>query len=239
LIMVFRSNNDWAFSVVQTSDGGYAMEGVTTSFGAGGRDGWLVKTDAAGNMQWNRTYGGTGTDFDYRLIRTADGGYAMAGYTNSFGAGGMDCWLVKTDALGNMQWNQTYGGTGDDYGSRVLQTADGGYAMIGYTNSFGAGGQDFYVVKTDAAGNTQWNQTYGGTGNEQGEMVIQTIDGGYAMAGNTYSFGAGGQDFYVVKTDELGVIPEGSTIGVMLLLSTIAAIVGISYLRKRPKRERW
>jgi hypothetical protein len=278
------SNNDWAFSVVQTSDGGYAMEGVTTSFGAGGRDGWLVKTDAAGNMQWNKTiggtdndflyslvttddggyavgghtysfgagaedywlvktdadgniqwnqtYGGTGTDFNYRLIRTADGGYAMAGYTNSFGAGGRDCWLVKTDALGNMQWNQTYGGTGDDYGSRVLQTADGGYAVIGYTGSFGAGGQDFYVVKTDAAGNVQWNQTYGGTGNEQGEMLIQTIDGEYTIAGNTNSFGAGGQDFYVVK-----IIPEGLTIGVMLLLSTVAAIVGIRILRKRPKRK--
>jgi hypothetical protein len=233
------TDNDFLYSLVTTNDGGYAVGGHTYSFGAGAEDYWIVKTDAAGNIQWNQTYGGTGTDFDYRLIHTADGGYAMAGYTNSFGAGGMDCWLVKTDALGNMQWNQTYGGTGGDYGSRVLQTADGGYVMIGYTSSFGAGGTDFYVVKTDAAGNVQWNQTYGGTGNEQGEMAIQTIDGGYAIAGNTNSFGAGGQDFYVVKTDEDGIVPEGLTIGVMLLLSTVAAIVGIRILRKRPRWKRW
>jgi predicted secreted protein len=188
-------------------------------------------------MQWNKTYGGTGDDTEMNLVRTADGGYAITGYTGSFGAGGLDGWLVKTDAAGNMQWNKTYGGTGDDYGIHVLQTVEGGYAIIGYTTSFGAGGEDVWLVKADAAGNMQWNQTYGGTGAEQGWSLIQTSDGGYAMAGYTSSFGAGGQDFYVVKTDEAGAVPEGLTIGVMVLLSTLAVIVGTRYFRKRPRFE--
>jgi predicted secreted protein len=198
---------DYGFSVVQTSDGGYAISGPTTSFGAGGQDVWLVKTDAAGNMQWNKTYGGTGMEWMDQMIRTADGGYAISGYTTSFGAGGQDVWLVKTDAAGNMQWNKTYGGTGSDDGFHLVQTGEGGYAIIGSTVSFGAGGTDVWLVKTDAAGNMQWNKTYGGANTDLGYSVVQTSDGGYAIAGYTNSFGAGGNDFYVVKTDASGLLP--------------------------------
>jgi predicted secreted protein len=221
----------------QTSDGGYALGGYTNSFGAGSNDYWLVKTDAAGNMQWNQTYGGTGTDYGYSVVQTSDGGYAITGITNSYGAGDTDFWLVKTDAAGNMQWNQTYGGTGTELGHHMIQTVEGGYAITGGTQSFGAGSIDFWLVKTDAAGNMQWNQTYGGTNEDDGWSLIQTSDGGYAIAGGTYSFGAGGVDFYVVKTDELGVVPEGLTVGVMVLLSTVAVVVGVRYFRKRPKIE--
>ena len=100
-------------------------------------------------------------------------------------------------------------------------------------------GQDFILYKTDAAGNLEWNMTYGGTGKENGYALLQTSDGGYLLTGNTDSFGAGGTDIWVVKVDEYGVIPEDLTIGVMLLLSTVAAIVGIHILRKRPKWKRW
>jgi predicted secreted protein len=233
------TGGDVAYSVVATSDGGYAISGYTDSFGAGSNDFWLFKTDAAGNMQWNQTYGGTGGDTEMYLIQTVEGGYALAGYTSSFGAGGNDFWLVKTDASGNMEWNQTYGGTGTEWGIHVIQTEEGGYAIIGYTNSFGAGGNDVWLVKTDADGNMQWNQTYGGTSSDAGWSLIQTIDGGYAIAGNTHSFGAGVRDFYFLKTDELGVIPEDLTIGVMLLLSTVATLVGIRILRKRSEWKRW
>jgi predicted secreted protein len=233
------TGNDYAFSVVQTSDGGYALCGPENSFGAGGQDVWLVKTDASGNMQWNKTYGGTGTDYMDQMIRTADGGYAISGYSTSWGAGGQDVWLVKTDASGNMQWNKTYGGTGADNGFHMIQTVEGGYAIIGSTSSFGAGGNDVWLVKTDASGNMQWNQTYGGTGGDLGYSLVATSDGGYALAGNTNSFGAGGTDFYVVKTDAVGVIPEGLTIGLMMLLSAAAVIVSIRYYRKRPKIEKW
>jgi len=198
------TNSDWAYALVQTSDGGYALAGWTNSFGAGWSVFWLVKTDSAGTMQWNQTYGGTGSDGAYALVQTGDGGYALAGYTMSFGAGGYDAWLVKTDDSGNMQWNKTYGGTSDDVAYALVQTSDGGYALAGYTNSFGAGNFDFWLVKTDFSGNMQWNKTYGGTNFDYARALVQTSDGGYALAGATNSFGAGSTDFWLVKTDASG-----------------------------------
>ena len=193
-----------ALSVVQTSDGGYALAGVTTSFGASSSDFWLVKTDPAANMLWDKTYGGADYERVESVVQTSDGGYALAGVTTSFGAGGWDFWLVKTDVAGNMLWNQTYGGTSDEGAFSVVQTADGEYVIAGYTTSFGAGGEDAWLVKTDVAGNMLWNQTYGGTGNDEALSVIQTSDGGYAIAGDTTSFGAGIVDFWLVKTDSAG-----------------------------------
>jgi hypothetical protein len=138
---------DEAHSAFQTSDGGYALAGETWSFG-GGTNYWLVKTDALGNMQWNRTYGGSNTDKAYSAIQTSDGGYALTGYTLSYGAGSYDFWLVKTDSTGNVQWNKTYGGTNEDVAISLIQTKDGSYSLAGYTKSYGGGNQDFYLVKT-------------------------------------------------------------------------------------------
>ena len=203
---------DIAWSLVQTSDGGYALAGQTWSYGAGDNDFYLVKTDSAGNMQWNRTYGGTGDDYAYSVVQTSDGGYALAGHTNSFGAGYWDFWLIKTNATGTMEWNRTYGGGDDDEAHSVVQTGDGGYALAGWTYSYGPGWEDFWLVKTDAAGNVQWNKTYGGANTDYCESVVQTVDGGYALAGITSSFGAGGYDFWLVKTDvESGLAWTDST----------------------------
>jgi hypothetical protein len=209
------SNEDWAFSVVQTDDRGYAIAGTTTSFGAVGRDFWLVKTDANGNMQWNKTYGGTSDDQAYSVVQTSDGGYALGGSTGPSEPGNDDLWLVKTDADGNMQWNKTYGGTGDDRGGSMVQTSDGGYALTGYTTSFGAGDSDFWLVKTDASGIMQWNKAYAGTGYDGASSVVQTNDGGYAIAGDTIPFGAGweGEDFWLVKTDASGIMQWDKTYG--------------------------
>ncbi len=157
------AGDDEAANVIQTSDGGYAIIGSENSFGAGSYDGWLVKTDSAGVMQWNKTYGGTGDDEASSIVQTSDGGYAIAGYTNTASASGnFHGWLVKTDASGNMLWNKTYGGTDIEYLYSVAQTNDGGYALAGATTSFGAGGTDFWLVKTDSEGNMLWEQTYGG-----------------------------------------------------------------------------
>ena len=166
-----------------TTDGGYAMSGLTQSFGADGQDFWLVKIDATGNLLWNKTYGGTGNEYAYHVEQTLDGGYVLLGQTTSFGVGSTDFWLVKTDGSGNMQWNKTYGGTGSDIGIHVLQTGDEVYALAGHTISFGAGSNHAWLIKTDAAAIRAVEQTYGGTGMEFGQCLDQSTDGGYIIGG--------------------------------------------------------
>jgi len=204
------ADRDQASSVVQTSDGGYVIAGFTRSFGAGGMDAWLVKTDSSGNHEWNRTHGETG-DEDvglHGLIKTMNGGYALAGYTTSKGAGGRDVWLVKTDSDGYMEWDERYGGPNDEEAISVVQTDDGGYAMAGYTVSYGAGSYDFWLVKTDSSGHHEWNRTYGEAYDDRAYSLIQTSDGGFAMTGWTQSYaGAGphrGRDAWLVKTNSTG-----------------------------------
>jgi len=157
-------------------------------------------------VKFAKTYGGTYYDRAYSVRQTSDGGYIVAGWTWSFGGGGPDFFLIKTDASGNVQWAKTYGGTGDDRAYSVQQTSDGGYIVAGYTYSLGAGGRDFFLVKTDANGNLQWAKTYGGTGIDSTISVQQTSDGGYIVAGWTDSFGAGNWDILLIKTDVNGNI---------------------------------
>ncbi len=203
---------DLAYSVQQTSDGGYIVVGQTNSFGAGGYDIFLIKTDAKGNIQWAKTYGGTGSEKAYSVRQTADGGYIVAGYTTSFGAGEGDIFLIKTDAKGNIQWAKTYGGTGYDGASSVQQASDGGYILTGETSSFGAGLNDIFLIKTDANGNIQWTKTYGGIYWDLASSVQQTYDGGYIVASTTISFGAGSWDIFFVKTDANGNVGSCSIV---------------------------
>ena len=147
----------------------------------------LVKTDAAGNQQWNRTYGGSRGDYVECLIQTTDGGCAILGATETFNAtqSVRDFYLVKTYANGSMMWNRTYdrygSGVTDDLPSAFVQTADGGYALVGNTINGSYG--ETWLVKTDSAGNPQWNRTYHGNLPDAIESVTQTFDGGYALAG--------------------------------------------------------
>jgi hypothetical protein len=141
------------FSVQQTSDGGYTVAGYTGSFGAGDYDVFLIKTDANGNIIWAKTYRGASWDEAYSVQQTSDGGYIVAGYTGSFGAGGYDIFLIKTDANGNIIWAKTYRGASWDEAYSVQQTSDGGYILAGLTRSFGVGESDIFLIKTDADGN--------------------------------------------------------------------------------------
>ncbi len=217
-------NYDWAYSVIQTSNGGYAIAGFTASYGAGGDDFWLVKTDSSGNEEWNKTYGGSSLDRAYSVIQTSDGGYALAGSTYSYGVGARDLWLVKTDSSGNEEWNKTYGGGGGDLANSVIQTSDEGYVLAGSTTSYGGWG-DLWLVKTDSSGNEEWNKNFGGSGyleSDSAHSVIQTSDGGYAIAGVTASYGAGGGDFWLMKTEILG--PEGGEV-IYVAVGAVAVIV--------------
>jgi hypothetical protein len=184
----------------QTEDGGFIIIGrsYSLSFGALRPDVYAIKTDVDGREVWARTYGGHRDDHANSVQQTTDGGYIIVGWTRTFGAGGMDIYLIKTDADGDTLWTRTYGGFTNDYGNSVQQTSDSGYVIAGGTLSFGAGNFDVYLVKTDSGGNTLWTQTFGSTGEDYASSVRQTDDGGYIVAG--YSDVNGG-DIYVVKTE--------------------------------------
>ena len=198
------TSRDDGRSVAQTDDGGYIIAGETYSFGAGGSDVWLIKTDANGDALWTKTFGGTSVDYGISIAQTDDGGYIIAGGTGSFGAGSIDVYLIKTDANGDAIWTNTFGGTSVDYGHSVAQTDDGGYIITGHTESFGAGGNDVYLIKTDANGDSLWTKTFGGTDDDYGHSVAQTDDEGYIIAGYTWSFGPGWSAVYLIKTNANG-----------------------------------
>tara|TARA_B100001057_G_scaffold176364_1_gene177078 strand:+ start:101 stop:1414 length:1314 start_codon:yes stop_codon:yes gene_type:complete len=204
---------DHGFSVQQTTDGGYIIAGNTMSYGNGGEDIILIKTNSSGIEQWSKTFGGTNNEFGYSVQQTSDGGYIISGMTMSFGNGSTDIYLIKTDLSGNEQWTKTLGGTGIEDGSAVQQTTDGGYIIIGSTSSFGNGGGDVYLIKTNSNGVEQWSKTFGGSSGESGYSGLQTIDGGYIACGRTLSFGNGSADVFLVKTDSSGVEQWSKTFG--------------------------
>jgi len=206
-------DEEGASSIQQTRDGGYIVAGGTTSFGAVDGDSWVLKLHPNGTVAWQRTYGGTGDDIAGHIQQTSDGGYIMAGGTNSFGAGGSDFWVLKLNPFGGVAWQKTYGGTGDEGASSIQQTTDGGYIVAGETNSFGAGGRgDFWVLKLNPDGTVDWERTYGGESDDYAFAIRQTSDGGYIVAGVTYSFGTGG-DIMVLKLNPDGTVAWQKTYG--------------------------
>jgi hypothetical protein len=196
------ASSDVGREVQITSDGGYIVVG--DSMNLMNHQVYLIKTDSLGDTLWTRTYGGSNFDWGSSVQECPDSGYIIAGTTMSFGAGGGDVWFIKTDSVGNTLWTKTYGGTNYDVGWSTQWTQDGGYVITGGTFSFGAGSADIYLVKTNSLGDTLWTHTYGGTSADWAKCVQQTSDGGYVVVGQTESFGAGGRDVYLVKTDSLG-----------------------------------
>ena len=207
------SQNDRAYCVMQSSDGGYVFGGSTNSYGLGGSDAWIVKLDSAGSVEWNRTYGGSLADSCWSLLQTGDGGYLALCLTASFGAGNNDVWLVKVDSLGEVEWEQTYGGEKSESVSTLVEAGDGGFVLACSTTSFGSGSSDVWLLKTDAVGNLMWNKTIGGFSVEYANTLIAASDGGYVFAGSTKSVAANSTEVLLVKVDSSGNVEWNQTYG--------------------------
>lgn len=200
-------------SVTQTADKGYIIIGSTEApFARKDHDAYLVKTDAAGKMQWQRTYGGTGEDTGTSAQQTADGGCIITGKTSSFGAGDTDVYLIKTSATGLKLWQKAFGGKEADAGVSVRQTTDGGYIIAGETFSSVTGDYNIYLIKTDPNGNQVWAKTFGGLNWDTATDVLQTEDEGYIVLGQTFSSQTG-QDIYLIKTNANGEKQWEKTLG--------------------------
>ena len=200
-----------ARSMCQSNDGGYILVGQTQATSSSPTQALIVRTNSASGMLWNRTYGGTNGSMLLAVAQTADLGFAVAGTLNVTSE---KFWLFKIDASGNLLWEQTYGGTYDEELYAMTQTNDGGYVLSGWTTSFGLGTQaDLWMVKTDGNGTAQWSRRYGTTtGNDCGYAVIQTSDGGYALAGQTNTHYC-----WLIKTDSSGLMLWNKTFGGDLL----------------------
>jgi predicted secreted protein len=192
-------------SVKQASDNGFIIAGDTSSYGAGGTDLWLIKTDESGIEQWNQTFGASDDDWGGSVFQTSDGGYIVSGDTRSYGPGGFDVWLIKVDEFGIEEWNMTYGrSNSDDTGYCIHQALDGGYIVAVSSTSYITGFTDILLIKTDGNGIEQWRKTFGGTNDDWGYSVDQTTDEGFVLTGYTTSYGAGNLDVWLIKTDANG-----------------------------------
>ncbi len=221
--------NEIAHSIQQTSDGGYIVAGYKTSFSTewDDYDFWVLKLSSAGDVEWQRAYGGSDKEKAYSVQQTNDGGYIVAGYATSFGAGGddYDFWVLKLSSAGDIEWQRACGGSEIDIARSIQQTGDGGYIVAGSTTPFSGAGAFFLLIKLSSAGDIEWQRTYGDSGNDEAYSIRQTIDGGYIVAGSTTSYGAGETDFLVLKLSTDGDIDSSCEILRSSNVSTLSTSV--------------
>jgi uncharacterized delta-60 repeat protein len=194
-------------------NGHYLMAGYTESQGSGDADFFLELQLGWGYTAWTRTYGGEGGDWCSAVQGDADGNCVLAGNTASYGAGSTDFWMLRVNIDGDSLWSRTFGGPDDEHCAAILPADDGGYYLAGSTESFGLGQTDFWLVRTNANGDSLWSDYYGGPGDDWCFSAQRTTDGGLILAGYTNSFGTGNTDVWLVKTDAYGVTQWSHTYG--------------------------
>lgn len=196
---------DVAHSAIETPDGGFIVVGSTDSEGSGKLDGYIIKLDARGNMDWSETYGGKKDD-EFYAITEVNGNYAICGYSASKGGGKKDMWLMLVDNEGQKMWEHFYGKTKDEEAYDIITSYDGNVIMAGYTKSKGAGGKDFWILKINPngvgkeQGKVIWARNVGGSGTDFATRLKQSpIDSFIYVIGHTTSFGAGGMDLFFTR----------------------------------------
>ncbi len=198
-------NIDYGVSSLQNPNGGSVSVSNSKNSGLGDSDISIVKMNSNGDTVWTNTYGEHGDDFCKTIQKTSNNEYLIAGLTNSMGGDGTDILLIKTDSNGVLLWSKVYGGLGNESAMSVEVTADNCYLIAGYTESFGAGLEDMFILKVDAAGDFLWNKTFGGANDDFANSIKKTTDGGYIITGASNSFSTNSDyDVYLVKIDYNG-----------------------------------
>lgn len=203
---------DEVYNVIETNNN-LLYAGYTSSFGAGAADAWLIKTLNNGQVIFNQTYGGSDYDIAKCAIESFDGNIFFVGSTESKSAGKKDAWLVKLDASGNLKWQKTYGSSGFDVANDFIQTNDGGFIIVGATDSKGQGYDDVWIIKTDYQGNLLWDTTYGGSGTDIANKILKHNNNEFLIIGSTTSKGKGKEDAWIFKIDAQGNLLWEKTIG--------------------------
>ncbi|HTE28883.1 MAG TPA: T9SS type A sorting domain-containing protein [Chryseolinea sp.] len=236
--------DDRVTTAIPTTDGGYLLAGFSQSYAFGDKsensrgwsDYWILKIDGQNNKQWDKTFGGDRFDEPFSVIQTPDGGYLLAGWSESTVSGDKsepsrglhDGWLVKVDNLGNKVWDRTYGGTGEDFLFSAISVPGGGYLLAGYSASNASGeksanskgGFDYWILRIDNLGNKVWDKTIGGSSDDLLKSITPNADG-YLLGGESSSNASGDKsqnskgssDFWIVKIDKQGNKKWDKTIG--------------------------
>lgn len=203
---------EYGYGVDELREGGFVATGFLST-GVAGSDAHLIKTYASGQVIWCRAYGGSSSESGNHVIQTDDGGFLMVGYTSSFGQGSTDLFIVKTDSSGAVTWARALGGSSSETANAAVQTSDGGYVIAGSTNSFGQGSSDVYVVKLNSGGGLEWTRTFGGSSFDVASGLREARDGGLLIGAYTRSFGAGSNDFLLLKLNASGGLVFARTYG--------------------------
>ena len=205
--------NQEGFFVISTEDEGCIATGYSESDINGDKDIFVVKVDKNGNEEWNLTFGGDEDEDGKSLIQTEGKDYIIVGKTDSYGSGESDVLVLKISKDGKLIWNETFGGEKNDRANSIVKTDDGGYIIVGQSESFGNGEYDVFLIKINSSGVEEWSNTIGGKKDEEGRSIVENNSGGYVIAATTRSYGEGRSDIWIINIDNNGEEQWNKTFG--------------------------